>query len=122
MDLQLVVFLMASMMLSMALGLCAYKFFKQRSPELVTITISLLLSIGLTAVTSVPVVADEKKALFGELHIHTSWSMDAYIFNVRTSPDEAYRFAKGESYTTHLGHTYQMSRPLDFMAVTDHAV
>ena len=122
MNLQLVVFLMASTMLSIALGLCTYKFFKQRTPEVVTITISLLLLIGLTAVTSVPVLADDKKALFGELHIHTSWSMDAYIFNVRTSPDEAYRFAKGESYTTNLGHTYQMSRPLDFMAVTDHAV
>jgi hypothetical protein len=48
--------------------------------------------------------------------------MDAYIFSVRASPDEAYRFAKGEPYTTALGKTYQMSRPLDFMAVTDHAV
>ena len=70
MDLQLVVFLMASMMLSMALGLCAYKFFKRRSPDLVTITISLLLSIGLTAVTSVPVVADEKKLSLASLSSH----------------------------------------------------
>ena len=50
-----------------------YKFFKQRTPEVVAITIFLLLSIGLTAVTSVPVVADEKKPLFGKLHIHKSW-------------------------------------------------
>ena len=37
-----------------------------------------------------------KNAYFGDLHIHTSWSFDAFIYNTRTSPDDAYRFAKGE--------------------------
>ena len=86
-----------------------------------SITTSLILVGGLAIVGSVHAEAGGKKALFGELHIHTGWSMDAYIFSVRTSPDEAYRFAKGEPYTTALGTTHQMSRPLDFMAVTDHA-
>jgi len=86
-----------------------------------SITTSLILVGGLATVGSVHAEAGGKKALFGELHIHTGWSMDAYIFSVRTSPDEAYRFAKGEPYTTALGTTHQMSRPLDFMAVTDHA-
>src|SRR5262245_40253563 len=39
----------------------------------------------------------ERNAYFGELHLHTSWSFDAYAFqNTMTDPDAAYRFAKGE--------------------------
>jgi len=86
------------------------------------ITALLSLAGGLMAAAGTHAEAGEKRALFGELHLHTGWSMDAYIFNVRASPDDAYRFAKGEPYTTALGQTYQMSRPLDFMAVTDHAI
>ncbi|MCH7908537.1 MAG: DUF3604 domain-containing protein, partial [Candidatus Hydrogenedentes bacterium] len=66
--------------------------------------------------------ADDKKPLFGELHIHTSWSFDAYVFNVRSTPDDAYEFAKGGPLKHPLGKTYQLSRPLDFMAVTDHGI
>ncbi|MGI9283883.1 MAG: DUF3604 domain-containing protein [Pseudomonadales bacterium] len=67
------------------------------------------------------VVNDDKSALFGELHIHTGWSFDAFIFKVRTEPDDAYRFAKGDPVKHPLGKTYRLTRPLDFMAVTDHA-
>ena len=62
-----------------------------------------------------------KQALFGDLHVHTAWSFDAFIFAVRSGPDEAYRFAKGEPLPHPSGQTYQLSRPLDFIAVTDHA-
>src|SRR5690348_1026523 len=62
-----------------------------------------------------------RRALFGELHLHTAYSFDAYsIFGVRTTPDEAYRFARGEPIM-YLGQKVQRSRPLDFTAVTDHA-
>jgi len=40
---------------------------------------------------------DNRNAYFGDLHIHTKNSFDAYIFNVRTTPDDVYRFAKGEA-------------------------
>ncbi len=63
----------------------------------------------------------DRKALFGELHIHTKWSFDAYLFNTRATPDDAYEFAKGKPLAHPLGETFQLSRPLDFMAVTDHA-
>ncbi len=62
-----------------------------------------------------------KNAYFGDLHIHTSWSFDAFVSGVRTSPDDAYRFGKGEVIPHVSGKTIQMNRPLDFMAVSDHA-
>jgi hypothetical protein len=63
-----------------------------------------------------------RKPLFGELHMHTRYSFDAYVFSTRATPDEAYEFAKGKPLEHPLGKTYQISRPLDFMAVTDHAL
>lgn len=63
-----------------------------------------------------------RKPLFGELHMHTRYSFDAYVFSTRATPDEAYEFAKGKPLKHPLGKTYQISRPLDFMAVTDHAL
>ena len=63
----------------------------------------------------------QRGALFGELHIHTAWSFDAYMYSVRATPDDAYEFAKGGELKHPLGKTYRLSRPLDFMAVTDHA-
>ena len=64
---------------------------------------------------------ENRNAYFGDLHIHTSWSFDAFVMNVRTSPDDAYRFGKGEPIPHAGGATIQIRRPLDFMAVTDHA-
>lgn len=61
-------------------------------------------------------------AYFGDLHIHTRYSFDAFIFNTREDPDAAYRFGKGEAITHGMGHKIRLSNgPLDFMAVTDHA-
>jgi uncharacterized protein DUF3604 len=64
----------------------------------------------------------ERNAYFGDLHVHTKLSFDAYIFNVRATPDDAYRFARGET----IGHAAGMNvrlqgGPLDFVAVTDHS-
>ena len=64
---------------------------------------------------------ENRNAYFGDLHIHTSWSFDAFIYNVRTSPDDAYSFGKGHPIPHVSGDSIQMLRPLDFMAVTDHS-
>lgn len=61
-----------------------------------------------------------KNVYFGDLHVHTSFSFDAYIGGTTATPNDAYRFAKGETIDV-LGEKVKIQRPLDFAAVTDHA-
>ena len=60
-------------------------------------------------------------ALFGDLHVHTSWSIDSYAGGNRLGPNAAYRFAKGEKVELQTGEEAQLQTPLDFVALTDHA-
>ena len=61
-----------------------------------------------------------KNAYFGDLHIHTSNSFDAYTFGTLSTPELAYKYAQGESISHPTGYDIQLRRPLDFYAVTDH--
>ena len=61
-----------------------------------------------------------RNAYFGETHVHTSYSLDAYIGGTRLMPSDAYRYAKGETVSVN-GEPQTRRRPLDFAAVTDHA-
>ncbi|WP_245439733.1 DUF3604 domain-containing protein [Microvirga aerophila] len=64
----------------------------------------------------------EREAFFGETHVHTGWSFDAYIFgNTMTGPAEAYAYATGEPIRHPLGYTIKIDTPLDWMGVTDHS-
>ena len=58
---------------------------------------------------------------WGELHVHTSESFDAILFGNSIGIEDAYRFARGEPLSTAGGEAMQLSRPLDFVAITDHA-
>src|SRR5215467_5472795 len=63
----------------------------------------------------------DRNAYFGDLHLHTSYSFDAYVmFASRVTPEQAYRFAKGEP-VPFLDKTVKRAEPLDFLAVTDHS-
>jgi hypothetical protein len=61
------------------------------------------------------------RVYWGETHLHTGMSMDAGAFGARLTPDDAYRFAKGEEITTSTGIRAKLSRPLDFLMVADHS-
>jgi hypothetical protein len=67
-----------------------------------------------------------RKPYFGDIHIHTRFSADAYIFGTRVGPQDAYAFAKGAAIPLADDDEMQtrssrIDRPLDFAAVTDHA-
>src|SRR6202050_4519665 len=61
------------------------------------------------------------RPFFGDTHLHTSFSMDAGAFGARLGPKDAYRFAKGEEVTASSGQLAKLSRPLDFLVVSDHS-
>lgn len=64
----------------------------------------------------------ERNAYFGDLHVHTAYSFDGYAFGTLATPRDAYRFAKGEPIKNPAGFNMQLTKPMDFYAVTDHAV
>jgi hypothetical protein len=61
------------------------------------------------------------RPLFGDTHLHTSFSMDAGASGTRLGPRDAYRFARGEQVTSSTGQPVKLSRPLDFLVVADHS-
>lgn len=61
-----------------------------------------------------------RNAYFGDLHVHTSYSLDAYSTGNRNDPRVAYRFGRGDEVTLPGGARAHLQVPLDFMAVTDH--
>lgn len=70
----------------------------------------------------------ERSPFFGDLHVHTSFSLDANLQGNRVSVADAYRFARGEEIGVQPHgadgkpmRTAKLSRPLDFTAITDHA-
>ncbi len=63
----------------------------------------------------------EKQLLWGDLHVHTSHSLDAWAFGAIATPQDAYAFARGQPLRLINGDTKTIDRPLDFAAVTDHA-
>lgn len=68
----------------------------------------------------------QKRPMFGDLHVHTSYSFDSYLSSQRNDPNAAYRYAKGETILVPNADGIsdvpaKISRPLDFAGITDHA-
>ena len=61
------------------------------------------------------------RVLWGDTHLHTNNSLDASTFGVTLDVEDAYRFARGETVTSTSGQPAKLSRPLDFLVVTDHS-
>ncbi|MFO1313176.1 MAG: DUF3604 domain-containing protein [Burkholderiales bacterium] len=64
----------------------------------------------------------ERNAYFGETHLHTSWSVDAWVMGNRTTgPADALKYAQGETIKHPMGFDIRIETPMDFMGVTDHS-
>ena len=76
-------------------------------------------------VTAMPALAErnpQRDAFFGETHVHTGWSFDAFIFgNTKTGPEDAYKYGRGETIMHGMGFPIKITTPLDWMGVTDHS-
>jgi hypothetical protein len=66
-------------------------------------------------------VTGRKNIYWGDFHVHTAYSLDAYSFGTMQNPAEAYEFARGKPMIMADGKRVQLDRPLDFTAVTDHS-
>lgn len=62
-----------------------------------------------------------RNAYFGDTHVHTGWSADAGMDGVITSPDDAYRFALGETIKSNTGMDAKIGRAYDWFLVSDHS-
>ena len=62
-----------------------------------------------------------ERVYWGDTHLHTANSVDAFGFGNRLSPEEALRFASGQEVTSSTGLKAKLERPLDFLVVSDHA-
>jgi hypothetical protein len=61
------------------------------------------------------------RPLFGDQHLHTAVSLDAGLMGARLGPRDAYRLARGEMVTASAGLPVKLSRPLDWLVVSDHS-
>ena len=79
----------------------------------------------LSLVAALPALAEpnpDRDAYFGETHIHTSWSVDAWVMGNRiTGPNEAFKYAQGQPIKHPFGFDIKIETPMDFMGVTDHS-
>ena len=90
-----------------------------------TLNAGILSLAGILGLAGGQAAAQERatNAFFGDLHIHTMYSFDAFLGNVRTTPDDAYNYAKGEPIDHPDGSKVRLGGPpLDFLMVADHAV
>lgn len=62
-----------------------------------------------------------QRPLWGDTHLHTANSFDAFTAGLRLTPADALRFARGEAVMTASGQEARLHRPLDFLVVTDHS-
>ncbi|MGB5382938.1 MAG: DUF3604 domain-containing protein, partial [Lutimonas sp.] len=74
-----------------------------------------------TEMIAAPPYYENKQVFWGDTHFHTAISGDAFGGGTRLSPEDSYRLALGEKIQSNTGQEVQLIRPLDFLAISDHA-
>ena len=81
-----------------------------------------LIGMALAAPSAWGQANPDRDAYFGDEHIHTSWSVDAWLMGNRlTGPDDALKYAQGRTIKHPLGYDITIDTPMDWMGVTDHS-
>ena len=95
----------------------------QAAAAIAAVTFALLESSRAVGATYSPLArnAHPDTVYWGDTHVHTYLSGDAFGMGTRMTPDDAYRFAKGETVTSTGGEPVRLRRPLHFLLVADHA-
>ena len=81
-----------------------------------------LLTIPNDIFSALPAKNATRTAFFGDLHVHTTYSLDAFAVGTMATPYDAYRYASGDTIQHPAGFDMTLRVPLDFYAVTDHAM
>ena len=81
-----------------------------------------LLKISSDIFNALPEKNATRTAFFGDLHVHTTYSLDAFNVGTLATPYDAYRYALGDTIKHPAGFDMRLRVPLDFYAVTDHAM
>ena len=74
-----------------------------------------------TPVADVATTDYPTRAYFGDTHVHTGWSADAGMDGAVTTPEDAFRLARGDEVTSNTKRPVKLDRPLDWMVITDHS-
>ena len=69
----------------------------------------------------IKLTAYPERVYWGDTHLHTSNSVDAFAFGAKLGPEDALRFARGEEVTATGGLKAKLDRPLDFLVIADHS-
>jgi len=99
------------------------KMLKSFSPRVLNGALLAVVWLGLAAAPALAQMRNpDREAYFGETHVHTSWSLDAWLIGNRiTDPSDAYRYFKGEPIKHPMGYEVKIDTPLDWAGVTDHS-
>lgn len=108
-----------SVMISLGLSLLALGACKPEAPA--TQTPAATADTSATAAESAAEPAYPTRAYFGDTHVHSGWSGDAGLDGAILSPEDAFRFARGEEVKSNTGQMAKLKRPLDWIVITDHS-